>query len=57
LANSQVPIDQVIEWLVQLYDEWGRKDKADEWRRTLLVMKSAGRLGLADLPADVFARP
>jgi hypothetical protein len=34
--------------LIALYDAWGKKDKAAEWRV---------RLGLADLPADVFTRP
>jgi len=34
--------------IVRLYEAWGRPDKAREWK---------ARLGLADLPDDVFARP
>jgi tetratricopeptide (TPR) repeat protein len=34
--------------VVRLYDAWGKPEKATEWK---------SRLGLADLPADVFARP
>src|SRR5262249_54705522 len=26
-------LDQALERVVQLYDAWGRKDKADEWRK------------------------
>ncbi len=37
-----------IERLVQLYEAWGKPEKAAEWR---------ARLGLTDLPADVFAPP
>jgi hypothetical protein len=33
---------------VQLYEAWGQPEKATEWK---------ARLGLADLPADVFAGP
>jgi len=36
------------ERLVQLYEAWGKSEKAAEWR---------ARLGLTDLPADVFAQP
>jgi hypothetical protein len=31
-----------------LYEVWGKPDQAAVWKQ---------RLGLADLPADVFARP
>jgi serine/threonine protein kinase/tetratricopeptide (TPR) repeat protein len=34
--------------LVQLYDAWGKPDKANAWK---------AKLGLADLPANVFAAP
>jgi non-specific serine/threonine protein kinase/serine/threonine-protein kinase len=36
------------ERVVRLYEAWGKPDQARSW---------AERLGLADLPADVFARP
>src|SRR5262249_11343921 len=29
-----------LERLVQLYDDWGRKDKADEWRKKLEAAKA-----------------
>jgi hypothetical protein len=56
-------LTEAIERLVQLYDEWGRKDTADEWRRKLPVTKPAepveavARPGLNKLPDDVFAPP
>jgi tetratricopeptide (TPR) repeat protein len=34
--------------VIRLYEAWGRPDQVVMWKR---------RLGLADLPADVFARP
>jgi hypothetical protein len=34
--------------LVQFYEGWGKPEQAKAW---------AIKLGLADLPADVFARP
>jgi tetratricopeptide (TPR) repeat protein len=41
-------LTEAIERLVQLYEAWGKREKAAVWR---------ARLGLSDLPADVFARP
>jgi tetratricopeptide (TPR) repeat protein len=41
-------LTEAIERLVQLYEAMDKTDKADEWRT---------KLGLADLSADVFARP
>jgi serine/threonine protein kinase/tetratricopeptide (TPR) repeat protein len=32
---------QTLEWLVQLYDATGQKDKADEWRKQLAEAKAA----------------
>jgi hypothetical protein len=34
--------------VVRLYEEWGQPDQAAAWKI---------KLGLPDLPADVFARP
>jgi eukaryotic-like serine/threonine-protein kinase len=34
--------------VVRLYEAWGKPAEATKWK---------ARLGLADLPADVFARP
>jgi hypothetical protein len=34
--------------VVRLYEAWGKPDKAAEWK---------AKLGLTDLPAEVFARP
>jgi hypothetical protein len=34
--------------VVRLYEAWGKPDQAAGWK---------AKLGLADLPADVFARP
>jgi hypothetical protein len=34
--------------LVRFYEDWGKPEQAKVWAR---------KIGLADLPADVFARP
>jgi eukaryotic-like serine/threonine-protein kinase len=36
------------ERLISLYEAWGKKEKAAEWK---------AKLGVAALPADVFTRP
>jgi hypothetical protein len=41
-------LSQATEQVVRLYEAWGRPWQAAEWK---------SKLGLADLPADVFARP
>ena len=41
-------LDEAGERIVRLYEAWRQPEKAAAWR---------ARLGLADLPADVFARP
>ena len=41
-------IREAAEWVVRLYEGWGQPEKAAAWK---------ARLGLTDLPADVFARP
>jgi hypothetical protein len=28
-------LSEALEWLVQLYDAWGKKDQADRWRKEL----------------------
>jgi eukaryotic-like serine/threonine-protein kinase len=44
--KSRLP--EAAERVVRLYELWGRPDEASQWK---------ARLGLAVLPADVFARP
>jgi serine/threonine protein kinase/lipopolysaccharide biosynthesis regulator YciM len=34
-AQGKVRLSEALERLVQLYDAWGKKDKADEWRSNL----------------------
>ena len=34
--------------VVRLYEAWGKPEKATEWK---------AKLGMPDLPAEVFARP
>jgi tetratricopeptide (TPR) repeat protein len=46
--QGKVRLTEAIERLVQLYEAWGKPEKAANWR---------ARLGRTDLPADVFARP
>ena len=47
-APGKPRLTEAAERVVQLYEAWGKTDQAAEWKR---------KLGLADLPADVFARP
>jgi tetratricopeptide (TPR) repeat protein len=48
--QGKVRLSEAIERLVQLYETWGKLEKAAEWR-------AKRPLGAAELPADVFARP
>jgi tetratricopeptide (TPR) repeat protein len=41
VAHLKLYLTEALERLVHLYDAWGRKDKADEWRKKLPVTKSA----------------
>jgi hypothetical protein len=41
-------LSQAAERVISLYDSWGKKDKAAEWK---------AKLGLRGLPGDVFAGP
>ena len=36
-------LDRAREWLVQLYQDWGKPEKAAEWRKKLLVSSAASR--------------
>jgi hypothetical protein len=38
-ADPTGPLTEALERLVQLYDAWGKKDQADEWRRKLEARK------------------
>jgi serine/threonine protein kinase/tetratricopeptide (TPR) repeat protein len=46
--SKRLCLREAAERVVRLYEAWGRPDRARAW---------AEKLGLADLPADVFARP
>jgi hypothetical protein len=41
-------LDEEAERVVRLYEEWGKPEQAAAWK---------ARLGMPDLPAEVFARP
>jgi hypothetical protein len=41
-------LSKAAERVVRLYEAWGRPEHAAEWKR---------KLGLADMPDDVFAFP
>jgi hypothetical protein len=41
LPWGPIRLTEALERLVQLYDAWGKKDQADDWRRRLTEMKSA----------------
>jgi serine/threonine protein kinase/tetratricopeptide (TPR) repeat protein len=47
-APERFRLRDAAERVVQLYEAWNQPDRATEWKV---------RLGLADLPADVFAQP
>ena len=40
-AQDKFLLTEALERLVQLYDAWGQREKADEWRKKLPVAKSA----------------
>jgi hypothetical protein len=40
-VHDKIRLTEAMQRLVQLYDAWGQKDKADEWRKKLPVTKSA----------------
>jgi serine/threonine protein kinase/Tfp pilus assembly protein PilF len=46
--EGKINLTEATERLVQLYEAWGQPEKAAAWK---------ARLGLTDLPTDVFARP
>ena len=47
-AEERARLAEATVRLVRLYVAWGKRDEAARWR---------ARLGLADLPDEVFARP
>jgi hypothetical protein len=47
-STKSLILPEAAERMVRLYEAWGKPDQARSW---------AERLGLADLPADVFAKP
>ena len=47
-AHGKLRLTEAAERVVRLYEAWGKPEKAAAWK---------AKLGLADLPADVFARP
>ena len=46
-AHGKIYLTEAGERVARLYRAWGKPDQAAAW---------AAKLGLADLPADVFAR-
>jgi tetratricopeptide (TPR) repeat protein len=47
-AYGKYRLSEAAEHVVRLYEAWGKPEQATAWK---------AKLGLADLPADVFARP
>jgi hypothetical protein len=45
---GKVRLPEAAERVVRLYEAWGKPEQATAWK---------AKLGLADLPDDVFARP
>jgi hypothetical protein len=42
-AQGKVRLTEALERLVQLYDAWGQKDKADEWRKRLAAAQAEAK--------------
>jgi hypothetical protein len=47
-VTEKTRLREAAERVVRLYESWGKPERAAAWR---------AKLGLADLPADVFAPP
>jgi hypothetical protein len=47
-VSNKPRLPEAAERILRLYEAWGKPEKALEWR---------SKVGVADLPADVFARP
>jgi eukaryotic-like serine/threonine-protein kinase len=47
-AQGKPRLLEAADRVVRLYEGWGKPEEAAEWK---------SKLGLVDLPADVFARP
>ncbi len=41
--EDKIRLTESLEQLVRLYDAWGKKDKANEWRKKLQEEKKAGK--------------
>jgi hypothetical protein len=42
-ASGKIYLNEAVERLVQLYDAWGKKDKADAWRKKRDEVKAAAK--------------
>ncbi len=51
-AGSEKRLAEASERIVPLYEAWGKKDKADEWRTRLAKRTPAEKLVFADLYSD-----
>ncbi len=40
-AQGKIRLTEALRRLLELYDTWDKKDKADEWRKKLTAVKSA----------------
>jgi hypothetical protein len=47
-ASGKPRLAEAAERVVRLYEDWGKAERAAMWK---------AKLGVPDLPADVFARP
>ena len=42
-VHSQQAVARAGQWIVQMYQEWGKAERASEWRARLLKIASPGR--------------
>ena len=58
LRQSSIPVadrsvlEETAEWVVKLYQEWGKPQKAGEWRRRILRSKSSLSQSRPDHPSE-----
>jgi hypothetical protein len=42
-ANSKTTLDQAAEWTIQLYQAWGKPERAAAWRARLVSTRAQGK--------------
>jgi hypothetical protein len=48
--DSKFTLAQMLEWLIELFDAWGKEAEAAKWRRELETLNTAQRRLTDDIP-------